>query len=103
MLTLIRCPFHPVLQQWHVKDPGHSAKCRWQVIPEHAYSLDPSKSEWANYAAVQAECANLSGNELTLNSSGNTRVQSCQLAEPLWTYRGLKSGISVRELISTCG
>ena len=26
VLTLIRCPFHPVLPQWHVKDPGHSAK-----------------------------------------------------------------------------
>ena len=24
-LTLIRCPFHPVLPQWHVKDPGHTA------------------------------------------------------------------------------
>ena len=22
----IRCPFHPRLRQWHVKDPGHSAK-----------------------------------------------------------------------------
>ena len=44
---------------------------------------------------------NLSGNELTRNSSGNTRSQSSQLAEPLWTDPGLKSGISVRELIST--
>ena len=26
MLTLIRCPFHPVLPQWHVEDPGHSAE-----------------------------------------------------------------------------
>ena len=26
VLTLIRCPFHPMLLQWHVKDPGHSAK-----------------------------------------------------------------------------
>ena len=27
VLTLIRCSFHPrVLPQWHVKDPGHSAK-----------------------------------------------------------------------------
>ena len=26
VLTLIRCAFHPVLPQWHVKDPGHSAK-----------------------------------------------------------------------------
>ena len=28
VLTLIRCPFHlwPLLPQWHVKDPGHSAR-----------------------------------------------------------------------------
>ena len=26
VLTLIRCPFHPHDTQWHVKDPGHSAK-----------------------------------------------------------------------------
>ena len=44
---------------------------------------------------------NLSRTELTHDSSGNTRPQSSQLAEPLWTGPGLKSGISVRELIST--
>ena len=38
---------------------------------------------------------------LTRTSSGNTRPQSCQLAEPLWTDSLLKSGIGVRELIST--
>ena len=74
---------------------------RWQVTPKHAYTLDPSKSEWAEYAAVQAECGNLSGKKLTRNSSGNTRPQSFQLAEPLWTDPGLKSGISLHELIST--
>ena len=37
----------------------------------------------------------LSGKELTRNSPGNTRPQSSQLAEPLWTDPGLKSGISV--------
>ena len=63
--------------------------------------IDPTKSEWADYAAVQAWCGNLLGNELTRNSSGNARLQSSQLAEPLWTDPGLKSGISVRELIST--
>ena len=26
VLTLIQCPFHSVLPQWHVKDPGYSAK-----------------------------------------------------------------------------
>ena len=46
-------------------------KCRYQVTPKHAYTFDPMKSEWADYAAVQAQCGNLSGNELTRNSSGN--------------------------------
>ena len=90
----------PVLPQWHVKDPGHSAKkCRWQVTPKHAYTLDPTKSEWADYAAVLF--GNLSGNEIICNLSGKTRPQSSQLAEPLWTDPGLESGISLRELIST--
>ena len=73
-------------------------KCRWQVTPKHAYSLDRTKSESADYAAVQVQCGNLSGNELTRNSSGNTQPQ---LAEPLWTNSGIKSGIRVRELIFT--
>ena len=76
-------------------------KCRWKVTFKHAYGLGRAKSEWADYAAVQASYGNLSGNELTRNSSGNTRPQSSQLAEPLWTGPGLKSEISVRELIST--
>ena len=73
----------------------------WQATPKHTYTLDPSKSEWADYAAVQAECGNPSGNELTRNLSGNTQSQSSQLTEPLWTGPGLKSGISLHELIST--
>ena len=97
MLTLIRCPFHTRVTAVARKRPrSFCKKCRWQVTPKHAYTLDPSKSEWADYAAVQAERGNLSR-----NSSGNTRSQSSQLAEPLWIDPGLKSGISVRELIST--
>ena len=57
-------------------------KCRWQVTPKHAYTLDSTKSGWADYAAVQALCGNLSGNKLTCNSSRNTRSRSSQLAEP---------------------
>ena len=92
----------PVLPQWHVKDLGHSAKSAGgRLHLKHANTLEPTKSEWADYAAVQALFGNLSGNELTRNSSGKTRSQSSQLAEPLWTDPGLKSGISVRELIST--
>ena len=76
-------------------------KCRWQVTHKHAYTLDLSKLEWADYAAVLAERGSLSGNELTRISSGNTRSQSSQLAKPLWTDPGLKRGISLHELIST--
>ena len=50
---------------------------------------------------LSAWCGNLSGNELTRSWSGNTRPQSSQLVEPLWTDPGLKSGVSVHELIST--
>ena len=60
-----------------------------------------TKSEWADYAAVQAKCGNVSGNELTHNLSGNTQSQSSQLAEPLWTDPGLKSGVSMHKLIFT--
>ena len=51
--------------------------------------------------SVQAECGNLSGNELTLNSSGNTQSQTSQLSEPLWTDPCVKRRISLYELIST--
>ena len=91
----------PVTTVAHKRPQSFCQKCWWQVTPKHAYTLDPSKLDWADYAAVQAECGDLSGNELTRNSSGNTRSQSSQLAEPLWTDPGLKSGISVRKLIST--
>ena len=101
MLTLILCRSTPVLLQWHVKDPGHPAKSAGGRLHLNTRIFGPMKSEWADYAAVQALCGNLSGNELTRNLSGNTRPQSSQLTEPLWTDPGLKSGNSVRELIST--
>ena len=91
-----------MLPQWHVKDPRpFCQKCRWQVTPKHVYIIDSAKSEWADYAAVQAWYGNLSDNELTRKSPKNTRSRSSRLAEPLWTDPGLKNGISVRELIST--
>ena len=102
MLTLIRCPFHPLVTTVARKRlQSFCQKCRWQVTPKYAYIFDPMKSEKADYAAVQAWCGNLSGNKLTRNSSSNTQSQSSQLIEPLWTDSGLKSGISVHELIST--
>ena len=49
VLTLIRCPFHPMLPQWHVKDPSDSARTAGgRLHLKHACSLDPTKSEWAD-------------------------------------------------------
>ena len=102
MLTHIRCSFHPhVTAVARKRTRSFCKKCRWQVTPKHAYTLDPTKSEWADYAAVQAKCGKLSGNELTCNLSENIRPQSSQLAEPLRIDPGVKVGISVRELIFT--
>ena len=102
MLTLILCPFQPRVTSVARKRPrAFCQKCRWQVRPKNAYTLDPTKSAYADYAVVQALSRNLSGNELTRNFSGNIRPQSSQLADPLWTDPGITSGISVRELIST--
>ena len=96
------CRSHPRVTAVARKIPRSLCqKCRWQITPKPAYTFDPTKSEWDDYAAVQAQCGNLSGNEFKRNSSGNTRSQSSQLTEPPWTDPGLNRGISVHELIST--
>ena len=69
--------------------------------PKHTHTLDQTKLEWADYAAVQAQCGTYLINKLTCNSTGNTQPQKSQLSEPLWTDPDTKSGISVCELIST--
>ena len=47
-------PFHPCVTAVAHKRPwSFCQKCRWQVTPKRAYTLDPMKSEWADYATVQ--------------------------------------------------
>ena len=86
MLTLIRCPLHPHVTAVARKDPGHSAKS--------AYTLDPTKSEWADYAAVQAQCGNLSetsSHATCQGTFGHSRLSSLShcglsLAEKKWNW-----------------
>ena len=52
-------------------------------------------------STLLSSVGNLSENVLTCNLSRNVWSQSSQLAGPLWTDPGLKSGISVHELIFT--
>ena len=96
---LIRCPFHPNVTAVARKRPP--SFCQSAGGRLHECTLDPTKSEWADHAAVPEYCGNLSGNELTRNLPGNIRPRSSQPAEPLWTDPDIKSCISVPELIST--
>ena len=91
-----------VLPQWHVKDPGHSAKSAGGRLHlcTHAPLTQQSRIGLAMLLS-RDNVGTYTENELTSNLSGNIRPRSSQLAEPHWTGPGIKSGISVRELIST--
>ena len=69
VLTLIRCLFHPRVTAVARKRPrSFCQKCRWQVTSEHAYTLWPLRSDWADYATVHAELVNVPVKEITVNS-----------------------------------
>ena len=75
-------------------------KCRWQVTPQHAYTSDPMKPEWAGYMLLSRHSVG-TNQETSSHPSQGTLSQSSQLAKAIWTDPGQKSGISVHELIST--
>ena len=102
MLTFIRCPFHPSVTLVHVKEPGHSAKSAGGRlhVDTHTPLTYRNRSELtmllSRYSVGTYQKTSSQG-----NSSGNTRPQSSQVADPLCTDPGLKSGIGVRKLTST--
>ena len=98
------CPFHPRVTAVARKRPwSFCQNCRRQVTPKHAHTLDPKKSEWADrpYMLCRHSVGTYQRKRTTRNSSGNTRPQSPQLVETLWTDPGLTSGSSKCELIFT--
>ena len=76
-------------------------KCRWQTTPKLAHTLDPTSWSWPTRLSRQS-VGTCQGNELTRNLSplGNTQLHSSRLTECQWTNSGVKSTISVHELIS---
>ena len=73
VLTFIQCSFHPRVTAAFKEPRSFRQKCRWQVTTKHAYTLDPTKSEWAVQAYSVGTCKE---NDLTRNSSGNARQKS---------------------------
>ena len=90
-----------MLLQWHVKDPGHSAKSAGDRLHLNTHTPLTQQSQSGLTMLSKHSVGAYQGNKLTSNSSGNTQPQSSQLTEPLWTDPGLKSGIGVHKLIST--
>ena len=78
-----------MLTQWHVKDPGHSAKSAGGRLHLNTHcTLDPTKSEWADYAAVQAVCELIrkQGHTQLVREHSASRLSSlghCRLILPL--------------------
>ena len=84
----------------HKRTRSFCQKCKWQVTPKDGYTFDPTKSGWADYGLSTHSVGIYQETSSHANRQG-TLGQSSQLAEPLWADPGVKSGISVRELIST--
>ena len=84
--------------QRHLKGPGHSAKGRLHLIMRTPLT----QRSWSGLTMPLFRHS--IGTYREINSSATcqgTWPQLSQLAEPLWTDPGLKSGISVCKLIST--
>ena len=91
----------PVLPQRHVKDPGHSAKSADGRLRLNIHTPLTQRSRSGLTIPLSRQSVGThQGNDITSNSSGNTRPQSSQLVEPLWSDSSLKSGIGVHKLIS---
>ena len=73
-----------------------------QITPENAYTLEPTKSEWAD-DAVRTLCGNLSLRKTNSHATRQGTLSHSRLSSlsPLLTDPGLTCGIGVRKLISS--
>ena len=91
-----------MLLPWHIKKKKawpFCQKCRWQVTPKDTYTFDLTQSGMTMPLSRHSVRTYWETSSHTINQG--TLSQSCKLAKPPWTDPGLKSGISVHELIST--
>ena len=77
-----------MLPQWHVKDPGRSARIAGGRL--HLNTLAPLTQRSRIGLTKRHSLGTYQGNEPTRYSSGNTQPHSSKLAEPLWTDHGVK-------------
>ena len=90
-----------VLPRWNVKVQSCSAKSAGGRLHLNMHTL---LTQWRQSGITMLSMHSVGtyqGNECTCMWSGNTCSQLFQITEPLWTDPGLKSGISMHELITT--
>ena len=93
--------FTPMLQQWLVKDPGHSAKGADGRLHLNTHTPLTQRSQSGLTVPLTRHSVGTYPAMSSQATFQGTWPQSPQLAEPLWTDPGLKSGIRVRKRIST--
>ena len=81
----------PVLPQWHVKDPCHSAKGAGGRLHLNTHTPLTQRSRSGLTMPQSRHSVGTYQETSSRSSSGKTRPQSSQLAEPLWTDPGPKS------------
>ena len=91
----------PVLLQQNITDPRHSAKSAGGRPQLNTRTFLKQRSQSRLTMQSMPSVGTYQGNELECNSSGNARLQSFQLAEPLWTDPDLNSGNYAPELVFT--
>ena len=89
-----------MLPQWHIKDPSHSAKSAGGRLHLNTNTPLTHRSQ-SGLCRCPGRVWEFIRKRAHTQLVTKTRSQSSQLAEPLWADPGRKSGISLRELIST--
>ena len=89
------------LPQWHVKVPGHSAKSEGGRLHLNTHRALTQRSRSGLTMPLSRHSVGTYQETSSHATRQGTLIQSSQLAEPLWTDPGLKSGISVRKLVSS--
>ena len=91
-----------VLPQWHVKEQDHSAKSSGGRFHLNTHSPVTKRSRSGLTTPLSRHSVGTYPETSShVTCQGRFMPQSSKLVEPPWTDPGLKSGISVRKLIST--
>ena len=90
-----------MLPQWHVKDPGHSAKSTGCKLRLNTHTPLTQRSRSGLTMPLSSYSLGTYPETSSHTTCHGTFGHSRLTAEPLWTNSGIKSAISARELIST--